>query len=81
MAKPLRLGAIQRQIVDYLRECGPNGGYIGNAPKSGYLAGYTWEEITPSLDALIRRGIVKRRSVARWVLVEAEEHNHDQNTE
>lgn len=64
----MRLGKIQKQIVEYLKLQGPNGGYIGSAPNAGLLLGYTREEVERSMEALKRRGIVVRLSLVRHAL-------------
>ena len=65
----MRLGRTQKQIVEYLRQCGPDGGYIPNAPHADLLLGYTMEEVMRSAAALERRGVIRKLSRVRHALV------------
>lgn len=59
------LGRTQKQIVDFLATCGPEGGYIRNASRGGFLRGYYLEEVERSMEALIKRGVLTRLSAVR----------------
>jgi hypothetical protein len=54
----MRLGKTQRLVVQFLREAGGTHVCLGPSVRAGCLMGYTWEEVSRSLDALIKRGIV-----------------------
>lgn len=63
----MRLGQIQRDIVDYLTRCGADGGYIGPLTKDDEFRGYDFEQVERSLAALMRRGVIRREGI-RYVL-------------
>ena len=65
----MKFGKTQRQIVEYLQRCGPTGGNILNAPNAGLLLGYTIDEVMRSVAALESRGIIRKLSIVRHVLV------------
>ncbi len=64
----MRLGSIQKDIVAYLNRCGPEGGYIGTTCRAEEFHGYYWEQVERSINALMRRRIIRKEGI-RYILV------------
>ena len=64
----MRLGHIQRDIVNFLSRCGERGAFIGSTTKAIDLRGYDLEQVERAVAGRIRRGIVRRDGI-RTILV------------
>ena len=57
-----RMTPLQRLLVDHIKQVGGKHIYISrawSAPAGSPLLGYTWEGVNLSLQALVRRGVLR----------------------
>ena len=64
----MRLGKIQQDIVSYLSHCGEHGGVICSTTKASEFRGLDLEQVQRSIEALLRRGIIRREGI-RYLIV------------
>lgn len=63
----MRLGSIQKNIVDVIKQNGTKGAYIGFGCRDKKLRGYDLEQVELAINRLLKRGIIRREGI-RFIL-------------